>query len=118
MRDTKRTVGGLFGYASVKVRVRRNEPSSNGVSAAQRGQHSAISCEMREKVARRRRSKAMTAAYRLASEWHLVSGHPFNAPSPQRHTGRGRGRGRVRTTKGLTRTKDDSVPHHDVVLAR
>lgn len=33
MRETKRTVGGLFGYASVNVSVRRNDPSSNGVSA-------------------------------------------------------------------------------------
>jgi len=31
--ETKRTVGGLFGYESEKVRVRRKEPSSKGVSA-------------------------------------------------------------------------------------
>ena len=35
--DTKRTVGGLLGYESEKVRVRRNEPSSNGVSAGVSG---------------------------------------------------------------------------------
>ena len=31
--DTNRTVGGLLGYESENVRVRRNEPSSKGVSA-------------------------------------------------------------------------------------
>lgn len=30
--DTKRTVGGLFGYSSVKTNVSLNVPSSNGVS--------------------------------------------------------------------------------------
>ena len=29
----KRTTGGRVGYESVNVRVRRNDPSSNGVSA-------------------------------------------------------------------------------------
>lgn len=29
----KRTTGGFVGYASVNVKVRRNEPSSKGVSA-------------------------------------------------------------------------------------
>jgi len=38
MRDMKRTTGGLVGYESVNVRVRRNDPSSNGVSAGR--QHS------------------------------------------------------------------------------
>ena len=34
----KRTTGGRVGYESVNVRVRRNDPSSNGVSAGR--QHS------------------------------------------------------------------------------
>jgi len=33
MREMKRTTGGRVGYESVNVSVRRNDPSSKGVSA-------------------------------------------------------------------------------------
>jgi hypothetical protein len=46
MRDTNRTVGGLFGYASVNVSVRRNEPSSNGVSAVVSSSPSQCNCDI------------------------------------------------------------------------
>lgn len=91
------TVGGLFGYDSSKVSTNRNVPSSKGVSAE-------------ESVWEKRDHQHATQSKSKGSDrLYLIPPFPFSAHC----LGRWKQREEQRT-----RSKDDSVPHHEVVRAR